>query len=228
MVYEDEHIVVIDKPVGLVVHPGAGHPDKTLVNGLLERFADINKNRPGQPLRPGIVHRLDAGTTGLLICSRTEEAHRSLVVALKAREIERQYITLVWGDVQPDTGMIDGPIGRGERRRTQMTVSVRGKDARTSYEVLQRKEQPLVTLLRAKLETGRTHQIRVHFAAIGHALVGDRRYDGLRESIPMERPFLHAESLSFAHPITEKTMAFNSPLPEDLTEVLQKLELKSP
>lgn len=228
VVYEDNDIVVVDKPEGLVVHPGAGNPDRTLVNGLLQRFPDIAANRPGEPLRPGIVHRLDAGTTGLLVVSRNAAAHANLVERLKAREVERQYIALVWGDVQPDVGMIDGPIGRGERRRTQMTVTIRGKQARTSYAVLGRKASPNVTLVRAKLETGRTHQIRVHFAAIGHALVGDRRYDGLRQSVSLGRPFLHAASLGFNHPISGKWLAFQSPLPADLAKVIQQLELPAP
>ncbi len=226
--YEDEDVLVIDKPEGLVVHPGAGHLDGTLVNGLLARFADIDANRPGQPMRPGIVHRLDAGTTGLLVVSRNETAHEKLVEALKARDVEREYVALVWGDVQPDNGMIEGAIGRGERQRTKMTVSLRGKEARTSYEVLDRREEPAVTLVRAKLETGRTHQIRVHFSAIGHALVGDARYNGSRESIKLKRPFLHAASLAFVHPTTGKQLAFESPLPNDLVEVIQKLELKLP
>lgn len=226
VVYEDDDLIVVDKPEGLVVHPGAGNPDGTLVNGLLHKYADIDANRPGQSMRPGIVHRLDAGTTGLLVVSRNEETHARLVEALKAREVERRYLALVWGDVQPDNGMIEGAIGRGERQRTKMTVSLRGKEARTSYEVLDRCEEPNVTLLRAKLETGRTHQIRVHFSAIGHALVGDRRYNGLRESIPLQRPFLHAAALAFTHPMSGEALSFDSPIPDDLSKVIQQLELR--
>lgn len=228
VVYEDSDIVVVDKPAGLVVHPGAGNADKTLVNGLLAKFPDIDSNRPGQPERPGIVHRLDAGTTGLLVVARNEKSYEALVDLMKAREVERRYVALVWGDVSPDTGAIDAPIGRAQKHRTRMAVSVKGKVARTSYRVTAKSEDGQLTLLEAKLETGRTHQVRVHFAAIGHALVGDRRYNGYRQSLPFERPFLHAASLGFDHPVSGQRLDFTAPLPLDMVSVLEKVGLPTP
>jgi 23S rRNA pseudouridine1911/1915/1917 synthase len=225
VVFEDEHLLVVNKPVGLVVHPGAGNTDSTLVNGLLHRFPEIDQNRPGELNRPGIVHRLDAGTTGLLVVSKTSEAHEALVELLKAREIARTYLALACGQIENDSGVIEAPIGRGERYRTKMAVSIKGKPARTSYDVLARCEEPPMTAVRARLETGRTHQIRVHFAAIGHPLVGDRRYNGYRDSVPLDRPFLHAAELAFTHPISGKGLEFEAQLPEDLVKVAQRFEL---
>ena len=227
VVYSDDDIIVVDKPAGLVVHPGAGHHDGTLVNGLLARFPDLVTARPGDPARPGIVHRLDAGTTGLLVVGRTEAAYQTLVKAMKARDVERRYVALVWGDVQPDRGVVDAPIGRAQTDRTRMAVSNRGRLARTSYEVSARHPDPSLTLVSCRLETGRTHQIRVHLAAIGHPVVGDRRYGGMRQGLEMKRPFLHARRLSFAHPSTGETMAFESPLPKDLQGILRKLGFSS-
>jgi 23S rRNA pseudouridine1911/1915/1917 synthase len=228
VLYQDEHIVVVDKPAGLVVHPGSGNPDKTLVNGLLHRFPDIESNLPGDPKRPGIVHRLDAGTTGLLVVARTQAAYERLVEMMKERDVQRRYIALVWGDMQPDNGVIDAPIGRSEGDRTKMAVSGNGRTARTRYEVLQRNSDPTVCLVGAQLETGRTHQIRVHFAAIKHPVVGDRRYRGVRQGIMLDRPFLHARSLEFQHPITGEKTFFESPLPRDLSGLLNKLEIPQP
>lgn len=227
VVHEDADLVVVDKPAGLVVHPGAGNHDKTLVNGLLARYPDLNEQRPGQPERPGIVHRLDAGTTGLLVVARNASTHARLVEALKARDVERRYVALVWGSVSPDSGAIDAPIGRAERHRTRMAVSVKGKIARTSYKVLSKCDDPDVTLVTAKLETGRTHQVRVHFAAIGHPLVGDRRYNGYRQSLPFERPFLHAANLAFEHPTSGDKVAFESELPVDMKKLLDTLALST-
>ena len=222
VVYEDPHLVVVDKPAGLVVHPGAGVVTGTLVNGLLARYPHIRV--VGQPDRPGIVHRLDKGTSGLMLVALTGEAYESLVAMLAAREVDRRYRTLVWGTPSSPTGMVDAPIGRSSRDRTRMAVTVTGKPARTRYEVVRTFHEPVeVTELRCRLETGRTHQIRVHLASIGHRVVGDGRYGGQRQSLPMARPFLHAEELGLDHPVTGDPLAFTSPLPQDLAAVLASL-----
>jgi 23S rRNA pseudouridine1911/1915/1917 synthase len=222
VVHEDEHLLVVDKPAGLVVHPGAGQASGTLVHGLLARYPEMRD--VGQPDRPGIVHRLDKGTSGLMLVARTEVAYETLVAMLAAREVDRRYRTLVWGTVASPTGMVDAPVGRSSRDRTRMAVTVTGKPARTRYEVLRTFHEPVeVTELRCRLETGRTHQIRVHLASIGHRVVGDGRYGGERQSLPMERPFLHAEQLALDHPVTDEPLAFTSPLPDDLATVLASL-----
>ncbi len=222
VVHEDEHLLVVDKPAGLVVHPGAGQTSGTLVSGLLARYPEIRA--VGQPDRPGIVHRLDKGTSGLMLVARTDEAYETLVAMLAAREVERQYHTLVWGTPGSPTGMVDAPVGRSSRDRTRMAVTVTGKPARTRYEVVRTYHEPVeVTELVCKLETGRTHQIRVHLGSIGHRVVGDSRYGGERQSLPMARPFLHAEQLRLDHPVTDEPLSFTSPLPEDLAAVLASL-----
>jgi len=222
VVFEDADLVVVDKPAGLVVHPGAGQTSGTLVNGLLARYPEIRA--VGQPDRPGIVHRLDKGTSGLMVVARRPPAYDRLVAMLSDREVDRRYRALVWGTVASPTGLIDAPIGRSGRERTRMAVTVRGKPARTRYDVVRTFHQPVeVTELRCRLETGRTHQIRVHLASIGHRVVGDARYGGDRQSLPLPRPFLHAEELGFAHPISGEALRFTSPLPDDLTEVLAGL-----
>lgn len=226
VIFEDEHIAVIDKPAGLVVHPGNGNETGTLVNGLLHRFPDLAENRPGDIERPGIVHRLDAGTSGLLVVAKTYEAFEELVRAMASHHaIERGYFTMVWGDVQPDHGSIDAPIGRSDRDRTRMAVRTGGKPAVTHYEVLTRVADPSMSIIRAQLETGRTHQIRVHFTAIGHPVVGDKRYRGSKAALEIDRPFLHARSLRFVHPITETELQFESPVPMDLVNVMHSLEV---
>jgi 23S rRNA pseudouridine1911/1915/1917 synthase len=222
IVYQDDHLVVVDKPAGLVVHPGAGQASGTLVNGLLARFPEMAE--VGQPDRPGIVHRLDKGTSGLMVVARSAEAYDALVAMLAARRVDRRYRTLVWGTPASTTGLIDAPIGRSGRDRTRMAVTVAGKEARTRYEVVHGYQQPVeVTELRCRLETGRTHQIRVHLASIGHPVVGDVRYGGERQSLPMDRPFLHAEELGLDHPVTGDTLWFTSVLPDDLSAVLASL-----
>jgi len=223
VVYEDEHLLVIDKPAGLVVHPGAGRSTGTLVHGLLAAYPEV-VGVGVDPARPGIVHRLDKGTSGLLLVARTQEAYEGLVAALSARKVHRRYRTLVWGHVAAATGLIDAPIGRSAREPTRMAVAVRGKEARTRYEVLATYVEPVeVTQLACTLETGRTHQIRVHLRSIGHPVVGDVRYDGARQSLPVARPFLHAEVLDLAHPITGEPLHIESPLPADLEAVLAQL-----
>jgi 23S rRNA pseudouridine1911/1915/1917 synthase len=223
VVHEDPHLLVVDKPAGLVVHPGAGQRSGTLVQGLLARFPELAAVGD-DPERPGIVHRLDKGTSGLLLVARSPRAHTALVAALAAREVHRRYRALVWGHVEAPRGLIDAPIGRSARAATRMAIDERGKEARTRYEVLARYEEPVaVTELACTLETGRTHQIRVHLRSIGHAVVGDAQYGGARQSLPMDRPFLHAEHLGLDHPVTGEALAFTSPLPADLVAVLASL-----
>jgi 23S rRNA pseudouridine1911/1915/1917 synthase len=222
LVYQDPDLLVVDKPAGLVVHPGAGQHAGTLVHALLARYPEIRA--VGQPDRPGIVHRLDKGTSGLLLVARSQPAYDALVVMLAARRVERRYRALVWGAVDSPTGLIDAPVGRSARDRTRMAVTLTGKDARTRYEVVHGFTDPVtVTELLCMLETGRTHQIRVHMASIGHSVVGDARYGGRRASLPSPRPWLHAEHLTLEHPVTAESLAFDSPLPADLAAVLTGL-----
>jgi 23S rRNA pseudouridine1911/1915/1917 synthase len=222
VVFADDTVIVVDKPADMVVHPGNGHEQGTMVAGLLARFPEIAS--VGDLYRPGVVHRLDRGTSGLLMVARTAEAYESLVGQLSARTVERRYRTLVWGHPDSVRGLVDAPIGRSPKHPTKMAVVADGKEARTRYEVEQRFTEPAETaLLTCRLETGRTHQIRVHMTAIGHAVVGDDRYQGARESLPLHRPFLHAEHLAFDHPASGERMAFDAPLPADLRTVLDTL-----
>jgi 23S rRNA pseudouridine1911/1915/1917 synthase len=222
IVYADDDVVVVDKPQELVVHPGAGNATGTLVSGLLARYPDLVG--VGAPERPGIVHRLDKGTSGLLVVARTAEAYESLVGQLSSRSVERRYLALVWGHPAPPSGMVDAPIGRSRRDPTRMAVSATGREARTRYEVQQVFTEPVeVALLECRLETGRTHQIRVHLAAIGHPIVGDPRYRGARASFAVPRMFLHAHALAFDHPRTGERVSFTAPLPADLQSVLARL-----
>jgi 23S rRNA pseudouridine1911/1915/1917 synthase len=222
IVHVDDDVIVVDKPESMVVHPGAGNAQGTMVSGLLARFPELAD--VGEPERPGVVHRLDKGTSGLLVVARTPQAYDSLVEQLSTRSVERVYLALVWGHPEPPTGMVDAPIGRSRRDPTRMAVSSTGREARTRYEVLERFTQPIdASLLECRLETGRTHQIRVHLAAIGHPIVGDPRYRGARSSFPAPRPFLHAHRLTFRHPRSGEQVTFESPLPDDLQAVLSTL-----
>jgi len=209
---------VIDKPAGLVVHPGAGHPDGTLVNGLLARFPEIAV--VGEPHRPGIVHRLDVGTSGLMAVAHSQRAYHALVDALATRDVGRVYRALVWGIPANPIGVVDAPIGRDHRDPMRMAVVVDGKPARTRYRVITEYHEPAeIASLECRLETGRTHQIRVHLAAIGHPVVGDGTYGGIRNPVAAPRPFLHAAALELLHPVTRVAMTFQSPLPPDLGAV---------
>jgi 23S rRNA pseudouridine1911/1915/1917 synthase len=193
-----------------------------MVAGLLARFPELAG--VGEPERPGIVHRLDKGTSGLLVVARTPAAYESLVEQLSSRTVERRYLALVWGLPEPATGLVDAPIGRSRRDPTRMSVSATGREARTRYEVQQRFTEPVgSSLIECRLETGRTHQIRVHLAAIGHPVVGDPRYRGARASFPTPRMFLHAHALAFDHPGTHERVTFTAPLPADLQGVLDRL-----
>jgi 23S rRNA pseudouridine1911/1915/1917 synthase len=223
LVHEDADVLVVDKPAGLVVHPGAGGEAGTLVHGLLARFPEVAGVGP-DPDRPGIVHRLDRGTSGLVVVARTPAGHAGLTDQIARHEVERVYAALVWGTVAEATGRVEAPIGRSPRRPTLRAVVPDGRPAATDYEVESRHQRPEpTTLLRCRLETGRTHQIRVHLAAIDHPVVGDGAYGGGRPSIPLERPFLHATHLSFTHPTTGVPLSFDSPLPDDLNAVLSTL-----
>jgi 23S rRNA pseudouridine1911/1915/1917 synthase len=223
--YEDEHVLVVDKPAGLVVHPGAGHTTGTLVHGLLARYPEIAG--VGAPERPGIVHRLDKDTSGLLLVARTDTAYRSLTKQLKDRSISRRYVALVWGHFDAMRGVIDAPIGRSSRTPTRMTVSARGREARTSYEVIEEYAEPVAaSLVWCSLDTGRTHQIRVHLTAIGHPVVGDDRYGGKRDPAgKVQRFFLHAAHLGFDHPSSGARIELESPLPDDLVAVRDRFSV---
>ena len=222
VVFEDDSVLVVDKPAGMVVHPGAGHDQGTLVQGALAHAPSLAG--VGDPARPGIVHRLDHGTSGLLVVAKTAPAYESLVDQFGSRSVERRYLALVWGHPDDEVGLIDAPIGRSARRPTRMTVSASGREARTRFEVQERFAHPVDTALVAcRLETGRTHQIRVHLSAIGHAVVGDDQYGGVRQSLPTDRPLLHAATLGFTHPATGEHIAFEAPLPPGFRSVLDRL-----
>jgi 23S rRNA pseudouridine1911/1915/1917 synthase len=212
IVHLDEDLAVIEKPAGLVVHSAPSHRGETLVD-LLEGIAG-----GGEGGRPGIVHRLDKDTSGLMLVARNDAAHKALAAAVKRREVVREYTALVEGHLESRSGTIDAPLGRHRRRRTRMAVRGTGsREARTHFEVIE--ALPADTLVRARLETGRTHQIRVHFAAIDHPVAGDPEY-GTRGRHGLERQFLHASRLEFAHPSTEERLSFTSELPADLREAL--------
>jgi 23S rRNA pseudouridine1911/1915/1917 synthase len=214
IVHLDEDLAVIEKPAGLVVHRAPSHKGETLVD-LLEEIAG-----GGEADRPGIVHRLDKDTSGLMLVTRNQETHRALARMVKSREVEREYTALVEGHLGSRTGTIDAPLGRHRRRRTKMAVrGTASREARTHFEVIE--VLPADTLVHARLETGRTHQIRVHFAAIDHPVAGDPEY-GTRGRHGLERQFLHASRLAFAHPTTGKRMEFASRLPDDLRSALER------
>ena len=219
--YADDDLFVVYKPAGLVVHPGAGHAHGTLVHGLLA--VDPAIAGVGDPERPGIVHRLDRDTSGLMVVARTPDAYDVLVDALARRDVGREYVALVWGHPENARGVIDAPIGRSTSRRTRMAVRREGKEARTLYETREWFVHPDVALLDCRLETGRTHQIRVHLAAIGHPVVGDGTYGGNRPGIRLDRPFLHAARLTLDHPRTGEPLAVEEPLPPELAAVLAGL-----
>lgn len=222
VVHVDDHVVVVDKQAGVVVHPGAGHEAGTLVNGLLARFdhlADV-----GDPMRPGIVHRLDAGSSGLLVVARTDVAAASLTEQFARRTATRRYVALVWGHPAATHGMIDAPIGRDPRSPLRRAVVLDGKPARTEYTVVETYAAPTdLALVECRLETGRTHQIRVHLSSIGHPLVGDTVYGRRRPTLGLDRPFLHAAELAFDHPSRGDRVTFRSELPAELVDTLDGL-----
>ena len=228
VLYEDEHLVVLDKPAGLTVHPGSGRTDGTLVHRLLTRFPEIAQ--VGSPSRPGIVHRLDKDTTGLLMIARTALAYRKLTAALASRAVDKRYLAIVYGRPRSDRGTIELAIGRHTQKRVEMTVRADGRPSRTDFEVISSAEG--ISWLRLQLHTGRTHQIRVHLRATGHPLVGDPIYGAARwRGMPggkartalaaFARPALHAWQLGVDHPSTGRGLRFEAPLPADLRSLWQ-------
>jgi 23S rRNA pseudouridine1911/1915/1917 synthase len=236
IVYEDEDLAVINKPAGMMVHAGAGASDDarnrgTLVNALLHHLRKLSG--VGGELRPGIVHRLDKETSGLIVVAKNDEAHRKLSAQFAAREVKKKYVALVHGWVKKDSGTITQSISRDPVRRTRMTTRLQGgRAAVTHYRVVRRLDTKFgkFTLLDVKIDTGRTHQIRVHIAAMGHPVVGDAMYGAPRQArgksavISLPRNFLHAAELEFQHPRTRETIALKSALPEQLSEFLMKAE----
>ena len=217
VVYQDNEILVIDKRAGMVVHPAAGHMDGTLVNAIIHMCPDLKGI--GGELRPGIIHRLDKDTSGLIVVAKTENAHNNISLQIRQRTIVKQYIALGLGYVQPLEGVIDAPIGRDRNNRKRMAIVEGGRESRTKYKVL--KQPKGYSLLEIRPETGRTHQIRVHFASIGHPLAGDTVYGG--RTIGLGRHFLHANRLGFCLPGTDKYTEFEAPLPEDLRLFLEDI-----
>lgn len=218
VVYEDDDVIVVNKANGVVVHPGAGNHSGTLVNGLLyhTKLSDINGE-----VRPGIVHRIDAYTTGLLMVAKNNKAHEILAEELALKKTYRKYVALVWGVIENDTGEIDAPIGRSKSDRKKMAIRVDGKEAITHFKVLKRYEK--ATLIELRLETGRTHQIRVHMNYIGHPVVNDPVY-GNRKLFDETGQCLHAKELGFVHPKTGKYIQFDSELPECFMNILKRFE----
>jgi len=215
VVHEDEHVIVIDKPPGLVVHPGAGNLDGTLANGLLHRFPDVVD--VGDRMRPGIVHRLDAGSSGLLVVARTNDAADFLIAQFADHSATRVYDAMVWGVPDAPHGIIDAPLGRSRSDPLRMAVVADGRPSRTDYQVVGTFSSPAsVSRLECRLETGRTHQIRVHLSSIGHPLVGDPTYGQRKPTLGLDRPFLHATQLQFMHPATGERVTHHSPLAADL------------
>jgi 23S rRNA pseudouridine1911/1915/1917 synthase len=214
VVYEDEFLLVVDKPAGLVVHPGAGNRSGTLVNALLTRGISGGDD----PIRPGVVHRLDRDTSGLMVLAKGEPAYGALVGMISAREVRRVYRAVVVGEGLPQTGTVDSPVGRDPDNPTLMAAGI-GKAAITHFETL--REAAGYTMLRARLETGRTHQIRVHLSAIGYPVYADPLYG---VAVPGERLWLHAENLAFRHPVTGEDLDFRSPIPEDLRRSATNLD----
>lgn len=218
VLYEDEHLIVVDKPAGVVVHPGSGRSRGTLVAGLLHRYPELEG--VGEAGRWGLVHRLDRDTSGALVVARTADAHGALSEMMRRREISRVYLALVHGLPGSPTGTIDAPIGRDPGNPLRRAVHPDGKHARTHYRVLDRFPDRDCSLLEVRLETGRTHQIRVHLSAIGHPVVADTLYGARRHRHGARRIFLHAARLSLTHPVTGERLEVESPLPEDLATVL--------
>ena len=225
VVYEDDDVIVVNKPTGLVVHPAPGHPDGTLVNALLHHCGDSLSGIGGEK-RPGIVHRIDRDTSGLIIAAKNDAAHLALSAQLKDHSLSRTYECLVTGNMKQDSGTVDAPIGRSSADRKKMAVVPTGRRAVTHWEVVAR--YPGVTHLRCRLETGRTHQIRVHMAHIGHPILGDTVY-GAKKPVPgLTGQCLHATGLRFVHPRTGEPVELHCPLPPEFTAMLQKLQNKSP
>lgn len=221
VVYEDNDIIVVNKPKGMVVHPANGNPDGTLVNAIMA-MCKGSLSGIGGKIRPGIVHRLDKDTSGLLIVAKNDLAHINMSNQIKDRQVKKIYIALVKGNINEDEATINMPIGRSTKDRKKMAVRKDGKEAVTHFKVLKRYKD--YTLLKVKIDTGRTHQIRVHLAEIGHPVVGDMVYSKGKNEFGVEGQMLHAQSLDFKHPITGKEMHLEAKLPEYFEKVLEKLD----
>lgn len=230
IVFEDDEIIVINKPAGLVVHPAAGVNSGTLANALAYHFEQLSNS---ESIRPGIVHRLDKDTSGLLVAAKNESTHQNLSDQFRAREVFKSYVALVYGVIKQESGRVDQPIARDPRNRTRMAVVAGGRGALSLFKV--RRSYNAFTLLDVELKTGRTHQIRVHLSWLKHPVVGDELYSGGRENSvqdvqlrarirKLKRQFLHAEHLQFTHPRTNERMKFFAPLPDELTDLLEQLE----
>jgi 23S rRNA pseudouridine1911/1915/1917 synthase len=227
IVYEDDHLIVIDKPQGLVMYPAAGHPENTLMNALAhhcDRLASV-----GGPLRPGVVHRLDKDTSGLVVIALTDASYYSLQKEFKDRTIDREYLAIVHGTFKKSSGEIDAPIGRAVSDRKRMSTKTRrGKEAITAYTVVS--SFGIASLIKARLATGRTHQIRVHFASLGHPVLGDKTYGKKtilkigNRPVKVPRQMLHAHTLGFIHPVTMEKISFSSPMPQDMEFILDHLK----
>lgn len=222
IVYEDSDIIVVNKQRGLVVHPAPGHTSGTLVNGLLAHCKDLSGIN-GE-LRPGIVHRIDKDTSGLLVVAKNDKAHESLSEQLKNHTVIRKYKAIVHGRIEHERGVIHAPIGRDENDRKKMAVTPKGREAITHFHVLERFRD--YTFVECELKTGRTHQIRVHMKYIGHPVAGDPKY-GPKKTLPIEGQALHAETLGFIHPTTKEQLMFQAPLPDDMKALLTQLRLES-
>lgn len=222
IIYEDDDVAIVNKAQGMVVHPSAGHPNGTLVNALLYHVKDLSSING--VVRPGIVHRIDKDTSGLLMIAKNDKAHQSLAEELKNQKSLRQYWAIVHGNLPNDRGVIEAPIGRSEKDRKKQAVTAKGKDALTRFQVLERFGD--YTLVELTLETGRTHQIRVHMAYIGHPIAGDNLY-GPRKTLKGKGQFLHAKTLGFTHPKTGDLLTFTSDLPQIFSETLDKLRISS-
>lgn len=228
ILYKDEYLVVVNKPAGMVVYPAAGHTHGTLMNAI--SYHCKNLATMGGPLRPGVVHRLDKDTSGVMVIALNDEVYYNLIEQFRHRTINRRYIALIYGDLKEDAGEISLKIGRSESDRKKMSTRVkRGKEAVTGWKVLERFEN--ATLIEARLGTGRTHQIRVHFASIGHPVLGDKTYGKkvdveirTKRKISFPRQMLHAELLGFIHPATGKYLEFSAPLPDDMAEKVEELK----
>jgi 23S rRNA pseudouridine1911/1915/1917 synthase len=226
IVYEDRDLLVVNKPAGMVVHPAPGHPGGTLVNALLAHCPEL---AAGEHDRPGIVHRLDRDTSGLILVAKSEKIGRALQHQFKERQVLKSYLALLDGHLRPAWGRIEAPLGRDPNHRQRMAVLAGGREATTEYHVLEQFAHQLgpaageYSLVEAEPKTGRTHQIRVHFASIGYPVIGDSVYGRRRPRLPLCRQFLHARRLAFKHPVSRERMEFEAPLPDDLATVLEML-----
>lgn len=219
IIYEDEHLIVIDKPAGMVVHPAGRNRSGTLLQGLLSHCRNLSTINPQ---RPGIVHRLDKDTSGVLVAAKDNRTHQDLAAQFKSRKVLRKYIILVKGLVRFDEGVIEQPIGRDSRNRQKMAVVANGKEAITFYKVIQRYSD--YTLLELDLKTGRTHQIRVHFAYLGYPVAGDKTYGRREKNLLISRQAVHSNELGFYHPESKEFVKFCSPLPEDIQTAIRKIK----